>query len=84
MDASPVGAILGIPPFVFGDSNTLPLSGGWTVCDGQFDWGGRLLKSNGGVQRYPQNGWKPFVEGIAISRLYCKTYKSSSYESRTK
>jgi hypothetical protein len=22
-----------------------------TLYDGQFDWGGRLLKSNGGVQR---------------------------------
>ena len=27
--------------------------------DGQFDWGGRLLNSNGGVQRFPQDGWKP-------------------------
>ncbi len=26
---------------------------------GQFDWGGRLLKSNGGAQRLPQRGWKP-------------------------
>ena len=25
-----------------------------TVPGGQFDWGGRLLKSNGGVQRFPQ------------------------------
>ena len=29
-----------------------------TVSGGQFDWGGRLPKSNGGVQRFPQNGWK--------------------------
>ena len=36
---------------------------GWeTVSGGQFDWGGRLLKSNGGAQRFPQNGWKSFVE----------------------
>ena len=34
-------------------------SGGWTVLDGQFDWGGRLRKSNGGVQRFPHYGWKP-------------------------
>ena len=33
-----------------------------TVSDGQFDWGGRLLKSNGGAQWFPQNGWKSFVE----------------------
>ena len=26
---------------------------------GQFDWGGRLLKGNGGAQRLPQRGWKP-------------------------
>ena len=32
------------------------------MSGGQFDWGGRLLKSNGGAQRYPQNGWKPFEE----------------------
>ena len=25
-----------------------------TVSVGQFDWGGRLLKSNGGVQRFAQ------------------------------
>ena len=37
-------------------------SGRGTVSDGQFDWGGRLPKSNGGVQRFSQNGWKPFVE----------------------
>ena len=25
-----------------------------TLLGGQFDWGGRLLKSNGGVQRFAQ------------------------------
>ena len=25
-----------------------------TVSGGQFDWGGRLRKSNGGAQRFPQ------------------------------
>ena len=29
-------------------------TGDRTVSDGQFDWGGRLLKSNGGVQRFAQ------------------------------
>ena len=29
------------------------------MSGGQFDWGGRLLKSNGGAQRLPQHGWKP-------------------------
>ena len=31
-----------------------PLAGEKTVSGGQFDWGGRLLKGNGGVQRFPQ------------------------------
>ena len=29
-------------------------SGRGTVLGGQFNWGGCLLKSNGGVQRFPQ------------------------------
>ena len=29
-------------------------SGSGTVHGRQFDWGGRLLKSNGGVPRFPQ------------------------------
>ena len=36
------------------------------MSGGQFDWGGRLLKSNGGVQRFPQNGWKSFEERKGI------------------
>ena len=27
-----------------------------TMAGGQFDWGGRLLKGNGGAQRLPQRG----------------------------
>ena len=30
-----------------------------TVTGGQFDWGGRLPKSNGGAQRLAQAEWKP-------------------------
>jgi hypothetical protein len=52
------------------------------VSGGQFDWGGRLLKSNGGVQRFPQDGWKPFIERKSIRELDCETDKSSRYESR--
>ena len=33
-----------------------------TAAGGEFDWGGRLLKSNGGAQRFPQHGWKSCVE----------------------
>ena len=53
-----------------------------TVSDGQFDWGGRLPKSNGGVQRFPQNGWKPFAECKGKRELDCETDRSSRYESR--
>jgi hypothetical protein len=51
---------------------------------GQFDWGGRLLKDNGGAQRFPQGGWKSPIECISIRELDCETYKSSRDESRVK
>ena len=57
-------------------------SGRGTVSGGQFDWGGRLLKCNGGAQRFPQNGWKSFEECKGIRELDCETYKSSRDESR--
>ena len=57
-------------------------SGHRTLLGGQFDWGGRLLKSNGGAQRFPQNGWKSFAECKGIRELDCETYKSSRDESR--
>ena len=53
-----------------------------TVSGGQFDWGGRLLKGNGGVQRFPQAGRTSVVECKGIRELDCKTYKSSRDESR--
>ena len=56
---------------------------GGTVSGRQFDWGGRLLKSNGGAQRYTQNGWKSFEERKGISELDCETYMSNRYESRS-
>jgi hypothetical protein len=31
------------------------ISGRRTLSGGQFNWGGCLLKSNGGVQRFPQH-----------------------------
>ena len=43
----------------------------------QFDWGGRLLKCNGGAQRFPQNGWKSFAECKGRRELDCETYKAS-------
>ena len=58
-------------------------SGHGTVLGGQFDWGGLLLKSNGGVQRYTQRGWQSRVERKGTSVLNCETYQSSRRESRT-
>ena len=53
-----------------------------TLSGGQFDWGGRLLKCNGGAQRFPQNGWKSFAECKGRRELDCETDMSSRYESR--
>ena len=58
-------------------------SGDRTLLDGQFDWGGRLRKSNGGVQRFSQVGWKSTAECNGIRELDCKTDGSSRCESRT-
>ena len=53
-----------------------------TLSGGQFDWGGRLLKSNGGAQRFPQNGWKSFIECKGKRELNCETDMSNRCESR--
>ncbi|CAI3202753.1 hypothetical protein CNEO3_2620001 [Clostridium neonatale] len=52
------------------------------MLGGQFDWGGRLLKCNGGAQRFPQNGRKSFEECKGRREPDCETYKSSRDESR--
>ena len=57
-------------------------SGDRTLLGGQFDWGGRLLKSNGGAQRFPQNGRKSFGECKGRREPDCETHKSSRDESR--
>ena len=54
----------------------------WTVSVGQFDWGGLLLKSNGGAQWYPQPGWQSGEERKGRRVLDCETDKSSRDESR--
>ena len=58
-------------------------SGHGTVLGGQFDWGGLLLKRNGGVQRYPQRGWQSRKERKGKRVLDCETDRSSRCESRT-
>ena len=55
-----------------------------TLPGGQFDWGGRLLKGNGGAQRFPQDGWKSSLERIGIRELDCEAYKPSRNESWAK
>ena len=57
-------------------------SGSRTVVVGQFDWGGLLLKSNGGAQWSPQAGWQSVVERKGIRWLDCETDVSNRYESR--
>ena len=54
-----------------------------TLTVGQFDWGGRLLKSNGGAQRFPQHGRKSCVECKGIRELDCERHISSRNESWT-
>ena len=58
-------------------------SGRGTLLGGQFDWGGRLQKSNGGAQRLAQHGRKSCTECKRISQLDCETDGSSRYESRS-
>ena len=71
-----------IPPFSWSASNFGPLSGSGTVSDGEFHWGGGLLKRNGGAQRFPQPGRQSGVECKGTRELDCETYKSSRDESR--
>ena len=73
---------LGYHSSVTGFLTRIRETGYWTVSDGQFDWGGRLRKCNGGAQRFPQNGWKPFEECKGRRELDCETYRSSRDESR--
>ena len=55
---------------------------GWgTLSGGQFDWGGRLQKSNGGAQRFVQHGLKSCIECKRINEPNCESDGSSSNES---
>ena len=63
-------------------TSSLQITRRGTVSGRQFDWGGRLLKSNGGVQRFPQVGRKSTIECNSKRELDCETYKSSRCESR--
>ena len=83
MGASLCGVVLEIPPWLILRSNQNPLSGFGTLHGGQFDWGGRLPKRNGGVRRFAQVGRISTVECNGKSKLDCETYMSSRDESRS-
>ena len=53
------------------------------MSGGQFDWGGRLPKSNGGAQRLAQIGQKSIVECNGISQPDCESDGSSRVERRS-
>ncbi len=59
------------------------IEGRLTISGGQFFWGENLLKSNGGVQRFPHTGRKSVVEYKGKRGLNCKTDQSSRGESRS-
>ena len=73
-DPGPGGAALEIPPSVRPAPNT-PVA--WTPLGGQFDWGGRLPKGNGGFQRSAQADWQPAAECNGASGLDWETDVSS-------
>ena len=78
-----VESTLGYHPCSTGILTSCLESGSGTLSGGQFDWGGRLLKSNGGAQRFSQYGRKSYEECKGKRELDCKTYRSSKDESRT-
>ena len=79
-DASHPGVAVEIPPFRCLGSNLGP----GTPLGGQFDWGGRLQKSNGGFPRYAQHEWQPCAECIGTSVLDWETDRSIRWETRAK
>ena len=74
---------MGYYPSCVGFLTRTTYRGGRQCQAGSLTGGGRLLKGNGGAQRFPQNGWKSFIECKGIRELDCETYKSSRVERRT-
>ena len=72
-----------IPALMNGISNGFHEAGKRTMVGRRFDWGGRLLKSNGGARRSPRGGWKSSYECKGTRRLDCETDMSSRCESRS-
>ncbi len=81
MPSDMLESLLGYHPSSVRDlTGALTASG--TVPGRQFDWGGRLRKSNGGVQRFPQRGRKSREEYKGRRELDCETDGSSRFERR--
>ena len=76
-----VESLLGYHPWDMKVLTCARESGRGTLSGGQFDWGGRLLKSIGGVQRLAQHGRKSCIECKRVSQPNCETDMSSSNES---
>ena len=74
---------MGYYPSCVGFLTRTTYRGGRQCQAGSLTEGGRLLKGNGGAQRFPQNGWKSFIECKGTRELDCETYKSSRVERRT-
>ena len=72
-----------IPALMNGISNGFHEAGKRTMVGRRFDWGGRLLKSNGGARRSPRGGWKSSYECKGTRRLDCEIDISSRCESRS-
>ena len=65
------------------DRLTLTLEAGQgTLSGGQFDWGGRLLKRNGGAQRFPQHGRTSCRACKGTRELDCERDNASRAERR--
>ena len=83
MEGSPLGLLeptLGYHPSIIGILTERATIAG-TVLGGQFDWGGRLPKGNGGAQRFVQHGRKSCNECKRINEPNCDTDGWSSNES---
>ena len=72
-----------IPALMNGISNGFHEAGKRTMVGRRFDWGGRLLKSNGGARRSPRGGWKSSYECKGTRRLDCEKDISGRCESRS-
>ena len=83
MGASLCGVVGEIPLLSIQVSNRVRQSGYGTVLGRQFDWGGRLLNSNGGARRSPCSGWKSGYKCKGIRWLDCESDRTSRYESRS-